>query len=265
LNASDFLPRCLNSIFEQDYPHVEVVVADGGSQDGTIDALRRYAINFGSRLKWASEPDSGISDAWNKAVDRSVGDWLLFLGADDSLASSTTLSSVAPALTAIGSRIVYGDVELRDSEGAPVGRVAEPWSPAEFRACRRSLPHQAVFHHRSLFAAHGRFDERLRITGDYDFLLRELKYSEPVYLPGLTIANMQIGGVSSTRRNIHRLALEQLRLFRRHVGGLPVVLSWWLVKSAGITLLYSIGGDQLALRATNLYRHWVGGRRPLKY
>jgi glycosyltransferase involved in cell wall biosynthesis len=265
LNASDLLPRCLDSIIHQDYPHVELVVADGGSNDGTIETLRRYAISLGSRLKWASEPDSGIGNAWNKAVDRSRGDWLLFLGADDSLASPTTLSDVAPALAATDRRIVYGDVELRDREGAPVGRLAEPWSPAEFRKCRRSLPHQAVFHHRSLFGAHGRFDECLRITSDYDFLLRELTHSEPLYLPGVTISNMQIGGASGTRRNIHRLALEQVRLFRRHVGGIPIVLSWWLIKSLAITLLYGVGGDRLALRATNFYRRWVGERRPLKY
>jgi glycosyltransferase involved in cell wall biosynthesis len=265
LNASDLLPRCLDSILDQDYPHFEVVVADGGSSDGTTEILRRYAVDHGSRLSWASEPDSGIGNAWNKAVDRCRGDWLLFLGADDSLASRTMLSSIAPTLSATDRRIVYGDVELRDREGAAVGRIAEPWSPAEFRGCRRSLPHQAVFHHRLLFSTHGRFDERLRITSDYDFLLRELMHGEPLYLPGLTVANMQIGGASGTRRNIHRLVLEHLRLFRRHVGGIPIVLSWWLIKSVGITMLYNIGGDHLALRATNLYRHLVGGRRPLKY
>ncbi len=265
LNVAEVLPRCLDSIASQSFPRYEIVVADGGSIDGTHAVLKRYSGVFGDKLRWHAEPDSGIGNAWNKAIGRVRGDWILFLGADDTLAGPEVLSTVAAKLAATDRRIVYGDVRLTDHDGREVGLLADPWLAEEFRGCLKSLAHQGVFHRRSLFAAHGPFDESLRMTSDYDFLLRELTTAEPLYLPGVVVSNMQIGGLSSTRKNAHRLILEQIRLFRRHVGGIPIVLSWWLVKSLGITLLFRLGGDRFALRVSNLYRRLVGGRTPLKY
>ena len=220
---------------------------------------------MGSRLKWKSEPDSGIGDAWNKAVNQSTGDWLLFLGADDSLAGPDVVSGIVPLLNGTDRRVVYGNVRMHDSNGLTVGQVEQPWSPFEFRGCRRNLPHQAVFHHRALFAEQKRFDTSLRICSDYDFLLRELMHAEPLYLPNRIISNMQSNGISGNRRNVHRGVYEQIRLFRRHVRRVPVVLSWWLVKALGISLLCHMFGDEVALRVTNQYRRWVGGRTPLQY
>jgi glycosyltransferase involved in cell wall biosynthesis len=265
INAAGVLGRCLASIAQQDYPNLEVVVSDGNSHDGTIEILKQFETHMGPKLKWASEPDTGIADAWNKAVDRSTGDWLLFLGADDSLANTDVVSGIAPFLTSTDRRVVYGSVRLRDRSGMAAGYWGQPWSPVEFRGCRLTLPHQATFHHRSLFTDHGRFDTSLRIASDYDFLLRELMHAEPLYLPNCIVSNMQTGGVSLSRRGAHRVVWEQMLLYRRYVHGFPVVLSWWLIKALGIAVLSRVGGEALALRVTNLYRRWVGGRAPLQY
>lgn len=265
LNAGRVLERCLYSIENQDYDNFEIIVSDGGSNDRSVGILQDFQTRMGAKIKWKSETDKGIADAWNKAILKATGDWILFLGADDSLASKDILSKIAPILSETTHRIVYGHVRLIDVNGFTVGELAQPWSAAEFRGCRRNLPHQAVFHHKSLFAGHNIFDTSLTICSDYDFLLRELINSEPLHLPNCIISNMQLGGLSNNRRNAPQAVFEQIILFRRHVHGIPIILSWWLIKAIGIKVLYHLMGDVVTLRITNIYRRWVGGREPLSY
>lgn len=267
LNARPLLLRCLDSIARQDHPDIELIVADGGSTDGTPALLADWQAAPVTAYHWFSERDQGIADAWNKAVARVTGEWVLFLGADDVLAGPTTLSRAAERLSALPAekRVAYGQVALVDTRGERVDLLERPWAPAEFRGCRYNLPHQAVFHHSSLFREFGPFDTRFRIAADFDFLLRVLAHDEPAYLPGLTVMHMQVGGLSSTRRNAPAVVREEIRLYRRHVGGVPWVLLWWLIKAWGKAGLHYLGGDRLALPVTNLYRRLVRGQAPLRY
>lgn len=81
-NADNYLERCLYSIFEQRYTNIEIIIMDGNSNDGTVDILKKWnhKISF-----WKSEPDGGLYDAMNKALDYISGDWVYFIGADDIL------------------------------------------------------------------------------------------------------------------------------------------------------------------------------------
>ncbi|MDH5645697.1 MAG: glycosyltransferase, partial [Candidatus Heimdallarchaeota archaeon] len=81
LNGVDTLERTILSVISQSYTNIEYIIIDGGSTDGTIDIIRKYehAIDC-----WVSESDTGIYDAWNKGVRLSNGEWIAFLGADDS-------------------------------------------------------------------------------------------------------------------------------------------------------------------------------------
>jgi glycosyltransferase involved in cell wall biosynthesis len=267
LNARPMLLRCLESVAAQDHPDIEIVVADGASSDGTADMLSGWQGGGSTVLRWFSEPDRGVADAWNKALDRATGEWVLFLGADDELASISVLSRAAARLADAGqkTRLAYGKVALVDAEGHQVDLLDRPWSPEEFRGCRYNLPHQGVFHHRSLFSRFGPFDTGFAIAADFDFLLRVLAKDDPLYMPELTVTRMQVGGLSSTRRNAPRVVVEEIRLYRRHVGGIPWILLWWLVKAWAKALLYRLGGDRLALPVTNLYRRVVRGQAPLRY
>src|ERR1700730_11011275 len=83
-NAENTLQRCLDSIYIQAYPEIEIIVIDGNSTDNTVEILKRNS----SRIAfWKSEPDEGIYDAMNKAIKHITGKWVYFLGADDELFS----------------------------------------------------------------------------------------------------------------------------------------------------------------------------------
>lgn len=77
-----YLARTLDSILLQDHPPHEVIVADGGSQDGTVEILRDYAARF-PQLRWRSEPDSGPADAVNKGLAQVTGDIVGIQSSDD--------------------------------------------------------------------------------------------------------------------------------------------------------------------------------------
>jgi len=266
-NTASTIGRCLDSIALQSAGNIEVVVADGGSNDGTAEILQRRTAKMGGTLVWFSKPDNGIAEAWNRAITLATGDWVLFLGADDCLASPDVIARACMVLAQAlpVHRVVYGQVDLVGENGEVVGNLRRPWVPRDFYGCRYNLPHQAVFHHRSLFAEFGPFDTSLKIAAAFDFLLRALARSEPLLMPGLTVTRMQIGGLSNSRRNAPALVREELRLFRRYVGGVPWLHLWWLAKAWVKYALYRIGGDRLALSTTNLYRKLMRGEGPLRY
>ena len=77
-NAADFIEDAIQSVLDQRYPYIEHIVIDGGSNDGTVDILKKY-----DHLKWRSEPDKGQSHAINKGFDISSGNIIGILNADD--------------------------------------------------------------------------------------------------------------------------------------------------------------------------------------
>jgi glycosyltransferase involved in cell wall biosynthesis len=256
LDAGRLIERCLMSVVHCGYPAVEVIVADGGSRDNTLERLQAIKPRMGEMLSWISEPDTGIADAWNKAIARASGEWLLFLGADDMIASPTVLARMAVHLQRAlpRHRVVYGQIAMVDHDGYVLRLMDRPWAPRDFRSCRYNLPHQAVFHHRSLFQQYGSFDASLRIVADFDFLLRHLMTAEPLYVPGLVVTKMRVGGASTATLQAPTGVKEQIRLYRRHVGGISAALNGALLKAWIKIGLYHIGGDGLVFQVGRAYR-----------
>jgi glycosyltransferase involved in cell wall biosynthesis len=223
-NASHTIDRCLESVFTQTYPHRELLVVDGASTDGTAEAVRRQSERI---AWWVSEPDSGVYDAWNKALAHASGDWIVFLGADDVFASHQAISRMASHLRAAEGRyrVVYASVDVVAQDGMVVRAAGEPWALAgpAFRE-RMAIPHQGTFHHRSLFEEHGSFDPGFRICGDYEFLLRELLEHEALFVPDLTVVKMGYGGLSHSPTLMARHVRETHRA--RYAHGLVDTPDW---------------------------------------
>jgi len=203
-DAAADLPRCLASVARQGYPHLEHLVVDGASTDGTVELLRRAA---GGRLRFVSEPDDGLYQAMNRAIDLAAGDFVLFLGADDRLRAD--LAEVAPRL-ADARTVYYGDAWFVGAGQARYG----PFDAA--RLARHNICHQAVFYPRAALARH-RFDLRYRVLADWELNMR--CHADPAlrfqYLPVVVADYEDRRGVSSSQRD---LALERdyLGLVWRH-------------------------------------------------
>ena len=231
-NASRHLGGCLENIRRQTYPQREVIVADGGSTDGTLDILRDNADMFAHS---SSEPDGGIYDAWNKALPRVSGDWVLFRGADDLCYDDEALARAAAGLAdaPADALIAYGRAARYDAAGNLLAVWGSPWEQSRQAFFRRmNLPHPSTFHRPEAFRRFGKFDTKFRIAGDYEFLLRVLRESDPHFIDGPPISVMRDGGVSGNA-NV-QVPMETIRALRKNqVRGLP--LAQW--RQVGVCLM----------------------------
>ena len=106
LSGVEYMNRCIESVAGQTHRAYELVNTDGGSTDKTVDIPRSSKRMIDYRL---SEPDSGMSDSWNKATARATGDWLCFPGADDYWIASTRLAQAASGLKEFGPRYLVNE------------------------------------------------------------------------------------------------------------------------------------------------------------
>ena len=217
MNASKTLQASLDSIAEQAIRYKEVLVIDGGSTDGSIGIIER---NAGNIAYWCSEPDRGIYDAWNKALSHASGEWICFLGADDTFANPHSLGQLLDAGS--DADIVAGRVAIVDSAGTTRRLVGGPWNWQAMRS-HQTIAHPGSLHRATLFTRFGGFDSTLRIAGDYDFLLR-LGPTARVRFVDAVVVRMRGGGVS--RRSLLPVLMESWRVQARHSAIGPVRATW---------------------------------------
>lgn len=105
-NGEKYIEKTIQSVLNQTYNNIEYIIVDGGSTDGTIGIIEKYAAN----IRWITEPDKGIYDAMNKGISIASGDWLNFLNGDDYFFNNEVLSTVFNNDTLLPeSSFVYGD------------------------------------------------------------------------------------------------------------------------------------------------------------
>ena len=196
-NGESFLQECFNSVIAQTYSEVEYLVIDGGSKDKTISIINENQSHIDYFI---SERDRGLYDAINKGIQKSTGDIVGILNADDMFSSPHVLASVAktfkmqPEIDGL-----YGDLNYID----PIThKIIRKWKSrqADFKDLERGwMPaHPTVYLRKELFEEYGCYALDLGTTADYDLILRYFYTHKikAVYLPMLMV-NMRMGGVSN--------------------------------------------------------------------
>jgi glycosyltransferase involved in cell wall biosynthesis len=169
-NQGRFIRATLQSIFDQQYPRVEVIVIDGGSKDDTRGVLEEFDKQI---AYWVMEPDRGQSHALNKGFAVASGDILAWQNADDIYLPGAFAAVVDAFVHHPGKTIVYGDFVTIDESGAFLGREpAFDFSLRQLIFEGFHLNAQATFWRRGVQERFGEFDEQLHRTMDYDMLLR---------------------------------------------------------------------------------------------
>lgn len=258
-NGKATLQQCIDSVAQQTYPSKELIIIDGGSNDGTVDLLEenRNKISF-----WTTEPDRGIYNAWNKGLAQAHGEWICFLGADDYFWDITVLERIAAQLVTlpVNIRLAYGQIMLVSTGGEAPRPKGEPWEQIkEFFKEYMCIPHVGTMHRRSLFELHGKFDETFRIAGDYELLLRELNTGDAAFFPNIIVAGQLLGGISTHSANYLRVLREVRRAQRMHGQLLPG--RHWLkdiTREYFRLLLWRIFGEQMARKLLDLRRRIKG-------
>lgn len=255
-NGAATLQRCLDSIAAQDFASRETLVVDGASSDGTRELVERNARE-GKVDWWVSEPDRGVYQAWNKAIRRSRGRWICFLGCDDVFHDPGSLRALVEGGNVAGSRarVVYGRIDRVTAKGVLVETFGLPWDRARQPFLRGvNIPHAGTLHHREMLAARGLFDESYRIAGDYHLLLGEFLERAPLFVDRVVV-DMGFGGMSSRPDTIQVSLREVARARRAHgLRGTPPQLRAALAFAWVGAWVYRLLGARAYGHLADLYR-----------
>ena len=177
LNNAATIEETLRSVLDQGYPDLEYVIVDGGSQDGTLDVIRRYETRLAS---WTSEPDLGHAHALNKGFARTTGDVMGWLNADDVLHHGA-LRLLADVFGA------FPDVEwltAQPSHLSPEGAAVAAYPPRRWSRLgfltgeHRYIQQESTFWRRSLWERSGaRLEERYRLACDFELWARLFRHA----------------------------------------------------------------------------------------
>lgn len=209
-NASSTIKETIASVLNQTFQDLEYIVIDGKSTDGTVGILQSIAD---SRFTFISERDSGIYNAMNKGLRMAGGEYLIFLGADDTFYGRNTLERVASRLTG-NADVIYGNVLLKKRQRLYNGPFTR-WTWGH-----RNICHQCIFYPKSVYDKY-QYDETYRSVADWDYNLRLLMDGIRFSYIGETICTFNdADGISSSAKDRDFLKVRR-RMVCKAVGLLP--------------------------------------------
>ncbi len=212
------IERTIRSVVSQTYPHIEYIIIDGASTDGTVQVIERYAEHI---ARWISEPDGGIYDAMNKGLARATGDYVLFMNSGDEIHGADTVAQVFDSSP--GADIYYGETELFSDDWESLGlrrhAIPERFTWRSFRY-GMNVSHQAIYVRRSIA---GRYDTRYALSADIDWVIRAAKQAKHIVNTRRIVAKYLVGGMSKKRH--WRSLKERFRIFSKHYGLVPNIIN----------------------------------------
>ena len=223
-NQGQYLENTLKSVLDQNYPNLEYIVIDGGSQDHSVDIIEKYSSQL---TYWISEPDQGQTDALQKGFSKATGDILGWLCSDDIL-QPNTLSEVAQFFGKNpDAQIVYGDSLWID----PKGNLIRPRKEHSFSRYILLYSHNFIsqpstFWTRQVYEQVGGLDSKFDVAMDADLWLRFSEVAELHHVQKLWSC-MRIYPEQKTYRLFERREAEKKQLRERYYGSEPN----WLVAS----------------------------------
>nr|WP_293841092.1 glycosyltransferase family 2 protein [uncultured Arsenicibacter sp.] len=169
-NQAHYLERTILSVLNQQYPNLEYFIIDGGSTDGSLDIIRKYAPYLAG---WVSEKDKGQTDAINKGFRLATGDYLAFQNSDDVFAPGALLNVGKAWQKNPQADVFYGDMYTIDETDHVIEeKRALPFIPACQIYSGMQVYNQSMFIRRDVLTKHGLLDESLRFVIDYEIIAR---------------------------------------------------------------------------------------------
>lgn len=210
-NSEKTIEDTIQSVLDQDYSNYEHIIVDGKSKDRTLEIVKRYEDKYEGKLRYISEPDQGIYDAFNKGIKMAKGDIIGILNSDDVLYSPTVFSDIAKTFVEEQCDVVYGDLVFADEETltqitrvwrAGKGNIQWGWRP----------PHPTFYVRKEVHDKHGYYKTYFKISGDYDFMIRTLKDKSLKfgYIPK-TLVKMRVGGVSTAGPKANLMSCKEIQ------------------------------------------------------
>jgi glycosyltransferase involved in cell wall biosynthesis len=221
-NQGPYIEETIRSILEQDYPNIEVIVCDGGSNDSTVDVLKK----FGNAIRWVSEKDKGQTHAINKGILASHGRIVAYLNSDD-VYRPGALRTIADYFFANpDAKIIVGNCDYIDQHSKTIGHIkarcdsvqdlVRYWGWDKWFA----VPQQATFWRRSLMSEIGLFNTDLHMVMDFEYWLRVAQVTKFGTINRTLAAFRLVEGTKTVSRT-HEMYREEFETFQRFKYVLP--------------------------------------------
>lgn len=244
-NAGKLISRTIKSVEEQTYPYVEHLIVDGNSQDNTLEHIHHYqernsiaAVRH--EIQCISEPDEGLYDAMNKALDMATGQYIVFLNAGDQFHDANTLEHIAACIKqSVGKQlpaVIYGNTDIVDLQGHFIrARRLSPPEHLNWRSFKNGMLvcHQAFFA-RTDIARHTPYNLRYRYSADFDWCIRIMhegaRQNLTLVNAHCTVANYLAEGLTTQH---HQASLrERFSIMVRHYGLMSAMArhAWFVVR-----------------------------------
>lgn len=232
-NAQDYIATTLESSISQSYPNIEIIVVDDGSSDNSADIVKSYADKF-SNIRLYHQQNLGAPRARNLAFEKSNGEYIQYLDADDLLSKNKIFSQMQKAKEykynpniIFSSKFSYFINSIDDAKYYPqsidhsyssgIEWLIDAWSGGGFGAVMGWLTH------RELIKKAGRWNETLKRNQDGEFFCRVLLNAKEVIMrDDIMVYYRRVpNSISSskTKESIYSL-LESLNRYQYNIEGL---------------------------------------------
>lgn len=187
-NGEEFIEKTINSVLNQTVIDKEYIIIDGNSKDNTVKIINKYLDNI---TYFISEPDNGIFDAMNKAIQRANGKWLIFMNAGDSFFDPKTLENLKPILVNNEKiDVLYGSTHYS-------GSIHKPGNLKELKYGGMPLCHQSILYNKESIRENLYYLDNYNVGGDIELTrrlyLKKFKFLETP----IVISKYAGGGISS--------------------------------------------------------------------
>lgn len=169
LDSHIYIEKTIQSIITQDYPNIEYIIIDGGSTDGTLDIIQKFEPLLSH---WISERDSGQAEAINKGFNKSKGDIIAWINADDIYQPCAVGIAVEALIKNPKVMMIYSDCDLIDERGDLIGQFPSEPFDIEKLFLSNFIPQQTVFLRREVVDRVGLLNPDYHYVMDYDWWLR---------------------------------------------------------------------------------------------
>ena len=228
-NAEHTLARTMKSVQEQSYSHIEHIIVDGKSTDGTVDLIKELETE---QTNWISEKDKGIYDAMNKGTAMATGIYICYLNAGDAFYDENTVEKlIATAQQYHLPDILYGETVVVNNNGKFLhNRRLKAPEILNWKSFKQGMLvcHQAFIVKRSIFEL---YDLTYRFSADVDWCIRLMKKSNSIVNTHLVMIKYLNEGVTTANRKAS--LKERYQIMSKHYGALSTLFhhAWFVVRA----------------------------------
>jgi glycosyltransferase involved in cell wall biosynthesis len=220
-NKVKYINKTFDSIFAQKYPNLEVIIQDGGSTDGTLDIIKKYAKRYSEIIRWESKKDKGQLDAINKGFGKATGEILAYVNADD-VYETGSFESVAELFSSHpNSPWFAGRGKVIDSSGKEIAKFVTWYknlllslNSRFFLLVNNYLMQPSVFITRNAWKKFGSFTGTPDFVTEYDLWLKMAKDKMPV-VSDKYFSDFRIERSTITKTDTVNLLSEDERIVRK--------------------------------------------------